>query len=178
MSLMSKGYGRSSAWWRLLAQGVLHAIWRSAYAIRRGVFYVGTFETSLGIAHIIFRHLLVTTEISTLQGTFRRDKPAILIAPQLVLILIPEEFFAGEAQAILGKNPHPTSQLPLVELVIIIRGVCLDITIDMQFLVKLLQKSPLSKVHREMRLAWFTSQRSATMRYLMTPESLMSVFTP
>ena len=64
---------------------------------------------------------------------------------QFVLVLVPGKLLTVEAQAILGQDAHPTIEFPYLLLIIIISCITLDITINMEFLIKLLQQKSLIK---------------------------------
>ena len=100
------------------------------------------------------------------------------MAGEFVLVLIPGELLAGKAKTILGEDAHTTIELPYPLLIKVISRITLDITVDVELLVKLFEQHSLIKNPAGRHTLVFTSHRSVTMRYLMTPESLMSVLTP
>ena len=58
-------------------------------------------------------------------------------------LLIPEKFLRGEAQAILSQHPHTGTQFPEMLLVEIISRVTLDVSLNMEVLIKLLEEQSL-----------------------------------
>ena len=94
---------------------------------------IATLNTTLG-------HSLITPEVRALKRTLRGNQLAEHIARNLMLVLIPSELFAGESQAILGQDSHPTIELPNALLVKVIGSIALDVAIDVKLLIKLFQQ--------------------------------------
>ena len=132
-------------------------------------------------------HLLVREEVGAFHLTFWSHHTGEHVGIEFMLHAIPEEFLAGVDKAIDIADTNTPSQVPEFLLVEIPGCVGLDISLNMKLLVELFtwnfssncsKKTPFSKVQRVGCRTVFTSQRSVTIRYLMTPESLMRVFTP
>ena len=100
-------------------------------------------ERAAGVGHEISRHLFVTPEIPSLQGTVRGDKAGEFVGIKLVLVLVPEKLLGGEPQARLGEDAHSAAEFPQLVLVVVISCVALDIGVDVELLVKLREEHTL-----------------------------------
>ena len=57
-------------------------------------------------------HALVAPEIGTLHLTVGGDQSGEPVAIQLMLVLVPEQFFAGKAQTVDGADAHAATEFP------------------------------------------------------------------
>ena len=91
-------------------------------------------------------HTLITTEIGSLKRPFRSDDLWEHMGVQLMLHAIPVEFFTGINQTIVIADTNPTSQFPQLHLVIIPSRIGLNISLDMELLIKLFKENALHKL--------------------------------
>lgn len=60
-------------------------------------------------------------------------------------VFVPRELFTCKTKSVLGKDAYPAIEFPDAQLVIIISRIALDITVDMEFVIKLFEEHAFDK---------------------------------
>ena len=61
----------------------------------------------------------------------------------LVCLLVPEQFLAAETQVVLSADTNPSAKFPQLTLIILVSGICLDVSLDMKLLIILFKEDAL-----------------------------------
>lgn len=101
------------------------------------VIYIVFLEGALGVGNKVLGHVFIASEIASLKVALGGNQPGEDMRIELVLPFVPEELLAVVSEAGLRQDAHPATQLPKLQLVVVIGGIGLNIGLNMEFLVEL-----------------------------------------
>ena len=134
--------------------GTEDRLWSSGGVGRRGglfflfilAHHIRLFERAFRVADRVVGHPFIGEEIGSFNLAFRCHHSGEHIRVEFVAISVPEEFLAGVNKAIDITDTDTSPQMPEFLLVEIPSRVCLDVSLDMEFLIELLEEESLLEI--------------------------------